>query len=101
MPKIEAPPLARYTTLIDYVPHYGDFVIWAGWFTQWFGVVSALDRDKEEISIIFEGSPFLLFTLLPSEHVGNTKTIKLSTICNARKGSWAILRNDTTLTWFV
>jgi hypothetical protein len=93
--KVEPPPLANYLSVVDYIPQYGDYVIWCKWFTTWHGTVTYFDVDKSEVSIIFEGTPFLLFTLDELKHEKYTRKIKLSKIRSSLKGSWAVLRHDT------
>ena len=95
MPKVEPPPLANYVSIADYVPQYGDYVVWCKWFTTWHGIVADFDVNKNEVGIIFEGTPFLLFTLDGFKYEKYTRTIKLPKIRSSFKGSWAVLRHDT------
>ena len=57
MPKVEPPPLANFVSIADYVPQYGDYVVWCKWFTTWHGIVADFDVNKNEVDIIFEGTP--------------------------------------------
>jgi len=93
--QVELPPLANYISIVDYIPEYGDHVVWCKWFTTWHGVVTGFDVNKNEVDIIFEGSPFLLFTLDASKHEKYTHTMKLPKIKSSIRGSWAVLRHDT------
>ncbi len=100
----EIPPLAQYRRLADYVPAYGDYVVWSGWFTTWHGVVSNFDPKTNELYIIFAGVPLLLFTMGEDEQKKETNKIKLSKIKNASQGSWAIQQHDRThnaIVWYI
>ena len=102
--QVELPPLANYMSIIDYVPEYGDYVVWCRWFTSWHGVVVGFDVNKNEVDIIFEGTPFLLLTLDTSKHEKYTRTVKLSKIKSSIRGSWAALKHDTqhnSTIWYV
>lgn len=104
MPKMDMPPLARFSNLEDYVPAYGDVVIWAGWLTTWIGVVSDFDRDTNTLQIVFNGVPYVLFTLRPEEYVQHMRKISMTDIRGATKGVWAIQKHDTqrnTVVWYV
>lgn len=92
----DLPPLAHYRGLDEYKPSYGDFVIWTGWFTTWHGVVTNYDEEAREVSIIFSGVPFVLFTLADDEQEKETRKIKLSQIRAAAHGKWAIQQHDYT-----
>lgn len=101
---IDGPPLARYRQLITYVPEVGDFVVWAGWFRTWYGVVNSVDPDGESVTIIFEGLPSLLFTLTADEQPKNTHEIKTGKIKSARSGSWAVMKhekNHNATVWYI
>jgi hypothetical protein len=88
--KVETPLLACYKSLVVYTPKFADFVIWSGWIRTWYGVVNNYDAATDIISIIFEGSPKLLFTLTESEMRETTYYIKLSDIRNHKRGAWYI-----------
>lgn len=100
----DLPPLAQYRQLGEYIPHYGDNIIWSGWFSTWFGVVTDFDETTGELSIIFAGVPFLLFTLTPEEQTKETRKVKLSKIQSARHGTFAVNTHDYTRNasiWYV
>ena len=101
---INMPPLAYHTSRQKYTPKYGDFIIWSKWFTTWYGVVSDYDLDKNEVSVIFEGLPVLLFMINNDEQYKLTYKIKLMDIRNAKSGKYAILQQDESTkegVWFV
>ena len=102
--KIDMPPLAYHSTRKNYSPKHGDFVIWSKWFTTWYGVVSHYDIEADEIYVIFEGLPFLLFTISNDQQGKLTYKIKLSDIRNAKNGQYSILQQDSSTkegVWFV
>jgi len=102
--KSDLPPLAQYKSLSEYLPAYGDYVIWSGWITTWHGIVSYYDSKSNELHIIFSGVPFLLFTMGDDELQKETKAINLAKIKNATQGSWAILQHDykrNTNIWYI
>lgn len=104
MPQVDLPPLAVFASLDDYVPQYGDIVIWCGWFTSWIGVVSGHDREAKELHIVFSGVPYVLFTLQPEEHAENTRRIPLAKIKGAARGVWAFQQHDAqrnTIVWYI
>ncbi len=94
MPKTETPVLAQYLNLDNYIPKYGDYVIWSGWFATWHGLVVDFDAEFQQVSIIFAGLPYLLFTLSDEEQEKETKKIPLTRIQNASRGAWAVMRHE-------
>lgn len=102
--KQDAPALASYLQLDQYIPQYGDFVIWSGWITTWVGVVCDYNNKMDEITIIFSGVPFVLFTLTDSEQIKEMRRFKLDKIKSSSKGVWAINRHDSqknSSIWFI
>jgi hypothetical protein len=102
--KINPPPLVQYRDIVNYTPRYSDYLVWSGWFTTWHGVVTNYDAEKEEVSAIFSGIPFVLFTLNDEEQQSETRIIKLSKICSASHGKWAVLQHDhanNTNIWYI
>lgn len=91
-----SPPLAHYRPIDGYVPSYGDFIIWSGWFTTWHGVVSNFDSDANEVTIIFSNVPYILFTYDPDEQIKESRTIKLNEILSSRHGTFAVMKHDYT-----
>ena len=87
---VELPPLATYKALSTWTPRYSDFVVWAGWFRIWFGLVNNFDPKDNKVSIIFEGTPRLLFTLTEAEMKANSYVFDLSYIHSNRRGRWYI-----------
>ena len=90
----DLPPLAQYRPRSQYVPQYGDYVVWSKWFTCWHGVVKFFDDRSDELHIIFAGVPFLLFTMTEAEQEKDTTKIKLSELRGAKNGKFAILQHD-------
>ena len=97
-------PLAQYNPLSKYLPQIGDFVVWSGWFTTWSGIVNGFNPDTTDVSIIFAGMPYLLFTLSESEMKKSEKILPLSKITSALHGEFAVLKHDQTRNaciWFI
>lgn len=88
------PPLAYWRKLSEWEPKYGDYIVWAGWFSQWHGVVSTVDNDI--LSVIFSGLPLVLFTLTDQEQAHETYQLAVSQIRTARAGSFAVMQHDYT-----
>lgn len=88
--KVDMPPLAQYKNRSQYVPSYGDYIIWSGWFTQWHGIVTAYDDKSGDVSIIFAGIPYLLFTMPEQQYAKETTIIPLHKLQNAPNGKYAI-----------
>ncbi len=88
------PPLVQYRDLTEYTPAYGDFIVWTGFLTTWCGVVANYDKETESLSVIYNGVPFVLFTLTPEEQMQDMSEVKLGEIRNASKGKYAIQQRD-------
>ena len=98
------PPLVQYRDLTEYSPAYGDFIIWTGFITTWCGVVTNYDKEEDKLSVIYNGVPFVLFTLTPEEQIQDTTIVNLGAIRNAPKGKYAIQQRDpaTNVTvWYI
>lgn len=87
---MESPPLAHHRPRVDYVPKYGDYVVWSRWFSTWHGLVTDYDQKTDEISIIFAGVPFLLVTMEEADMPRETRKIRLSELRQAPNGKYAI-----------
>ena len=102
MQKIELPPLAVYRALSTWTPRYADFVVWAGWFRIWFGLVNDYDAKSGKVSIIFEGTPRLLFTLTESEMKKNVYVFDMADIHANKRGRWYIQQSvDGSTIWYI
>ena len=88
------PPLAQYRPRSQYIPQYGDYIVWSRWFSCWHGIVKFYDNNIDEVHIIFAGVPFLLFTMSEQQQDAETKKIKLSELRDSKNGKYAILRHD-------
>ena len=88
------PPLAQYRPRSEYVPQYGDYIVWSRWFSCWHGIVKYYDNHVEDIHVIFAGVPFLLFTMTEQQQEKETVRIQLSKLRGSRNGEYAILRHD-------
>lgn len=98
----ELPPLAQFRPRVQYVPQYGDYVIWSRWFSCWHGVVKFYDEQTGDIHVIFAGVPFILFTMNDQEQDKETKKIKLSELRGAKNGKFAILQHDSQASiWYI
>ena len=94
MPAIDLPPLAIYRRVSDYVPAYGDFIVWSGWISSWHGVVSYSDPESNNVSVIFSTLPFLLFTMDNKMQEKETRILPLAFIRNSSNGVFAICQHD-------
>jgi hypothetical protein len=96
--RTENPPLVQYLQLNQWIPRVGDFLVWAGNFKTWYGVISSVDQHVSDgttnISVIFESLPMLLFTLTEDEQKENTQIMRLSEITTARVGTFSVMQND-------
>lgn len=90
----ELPPLAQYFPREQYVPQYGDYIVWSRWFSCWHGVVKYFDEEANDVHVIFAGVPFLLFTMSNEQQEKETFKIKLSELRSARNGKYAILQHN-------
>ncbi len=100
----DLPPLAHYKDIAEYVPHYGDVVVWSGWFNSWYGVVTDFDAETGDLSVVFGGLPSLLFTMKDHEMQKETRKITLAKIQAASHGTFAVHQHDFTRNislWFV
>lgn len=87
---MQPPPLAHYKSRAEYTPAYGDFVIWSGWFTSWYGFVTNYNKETQQVSILFSGLPYLLLTMDPKDHEKETRTISLLELRQAANGKYTI-----------
>ena len=88
-------PLAQFKPLSFYRPRIGDFVVWHGWFSHYFGIVSAIKKDTQIVTITKAGLPHLLFTMTPEEtsNPQNTVTTSLAAIMRT-KSQFAFLQDN-------
>lgn len=84
------PPLAYHKSIRDYKPQFGDFIIWKKWFSTQYGVVNGVDLETDIVSVIFEATPMLLFTLDQDEMAEKTYLLRLSNIRSHKKGRFYI-----------
>ena len=87
--------LAYFKPINTYVPKVGDFMIWHGLFTHFYGIVNAVDESI--IKVIYEGMPSLLFTLDKDEIDKKFKLIKIKDIKKSR-GGYTMLQGGI---WYV
>lgn len=92
MPNVSLPDLALVRPIANWVPQYGDLVIWSKWFTTWYGFV--IDEQNDKIFITFEGTPHLLVTMNDVEITRNIKRITMFDIKGQRRGKWSIIQSD-------
>lgn len=96
------PPLAQYKARSEYVPKYGDYIVWSKWFSTWHGFVVNYDKSSDEVHAVFAGVPFLLLTMEESDHETETVKIKLSKLRSAPNGKFAIQTMEgQTPVWFI
>lgn len=102
MKQVDNPPLAHYRSLAEYKPKYGDYFVWSRWFSTWHGIITNYDEKTQELSIIFAGIPYLLFTMDESDQERETKKIKLSKIVSSANGKYAIQTTEGNNTiWYI
>jgi len=87
--------LAEYKPISTYKPRVGDFVVWHGWFTHFYGVINGIDDNK--IRVVKAGMPVLLFSMDPDEMDKNLEVLSLNKIRRSR-GAYAIQQNGI---WYV
>lgn len=98
--RINEIPLAHFRNLTQYSPMVGDFVVRKGWFNTWTGVVTKF--DKGIISIAFEGTPKLLFTMTPKQIIQNTIEYNFSDIVTGHiKAFYFQQIEKSTTIWYV
>ena len=88
--------LAQYRPIATYTPTAGDFIIWHGWFTHYYGVITKAE-DNGLIYAIRSGMPNLLFTMNPAKMQENVTKLYLDDVRRSR-GSYAILQRNV---WYI
>ncbi len=88
--------LATFGDLGNWRPKIGDFIIWTGWCFRWYGVISAVDGDQ--LYIVKDGLPKLLFTIPESERSKYTIKKSAGSIKSSRGGEWSILQGSV---WYI
>jgi hypothetical protein len=83
--------LARYRGLTTWKPKLSDFVIWHGWFSRWYGIISGINGNQ--ITVIKENLPKLLFTMPESDRSKNTISLQVDKIKSSRGGEFHILQD--------
>lgn len=98
---VTPPPLAQFMPVSNYNPRYGDFVVWSGWVRSWFGVVSNVSKNGQ-VTVIFEGTPALLFTMTQQEMQQNSKVFDIGALRTKRCGSLVFNQHhDGSSIWYV
>lgn len=93
--------LAYYKSIGEWAPRVGDNIVWHGWLTHWFGVVSGIAPDGT-VSIIKAGLPVLLVTLTEPAMVQNTINVHLSEIRQGVGGKYSVVQaHGNNLIWYV
>lgn len=94
--------LAHHVAISQWTPQIGDIIIWHGWFTHYFGVVSNVLREENTVEVIKRGLPILLFTMTAEEYKKNTTKIDIGTIKGSTGGKYAAIRAIRgNLTWYI
>lgn len=104
MVKTLPPALVQYTSISKYVPEYGDYIIWSGMLTTWHGIIVEYDIEKNQIVIIFEGTPYLLFTSDDKKMNKNSYRMDLSKIKGSVRGKFSIMKHvkeQNAVVWYV
>jgi hypothetical protein len=87
--QVDLPALAFYKSRDEWVPQYGDYLVWSRWFSTWHGLIINYNGD-DLLDVIWAGVPYLLFTLSQKEQQNATKQISLSKIKRSKNGAYAI-----------
>lgn len=89
-------PLARFGNIAAWDPQVSDFIIWHGWFSRWYGVVSLVLGDN--VLIVKENLPCLLFSMPQSEYEKNSIQVPISKIKGSQGGEFHVLQKDI---WYI
>jgi hypothetical protein len=93
--------LAQYAPINTWKPGVGDVIIWHGFFTHWFGIVSQIQPDGS-VCVITSGLPLTLFTMNQDTMKKFVKTVHFTRIHASRGGEWAVAQTSGgTTTWYV
>jgi hypothetical protein len=87
--------LAYWKDLAFYVPKIGDFIVWHGWFSRWYGIVGEIDKDT--LTVIKDNLPKLLFTMPQFDYKKNSIKLSISKIRSSRGGEYSVLQERTWL----
>jgi hypothetical protein len=102
MPNVTPPPLAVYKAITEWIPKYSDFVVWKKWFRTSYGVVSDFNATAGQVSIIFENTPRLLFTMTEQEMKAQTLVFDVNDVRNWKVGRWYAQQNGSgNVIWFI
>ena len=90
-------PLAQFRPIKAYKPRVGDFVIWHGWISHYYGIIVRIDKD--DVYITRAGLPQLLLTMTPDE-VNDDRNIVMVNIHKLRRSraQYAIQQNGV---WYI
>ena len=91
---VDLPPMANWLDMGKYNPAYGDVVFWSGYFSNWVGVVTNYDPQRDVITIVFGGLPILLFTMEDAEQNKSTYKLPLDRLRRSRPGTFSVLQHD-------
>lgn len=105
MPQTHTPTrrdhLAHFKSIAAWEPEVGDFIMWHGWLTHWYGIISDINPDWT-ISVIQKGLPFLLFNLSPTESEKSKVRIDIDKIISSSGGEYAILQSNSGMdVWYI
>ena len=95
--------LAYYKAVAEWHPQVGDYVVWHGWLTHWFGIVRQIDQDGS-LHVMKQGIPILLFSLSNNEPAMDENTVKIHSaeIRNSSGGRYAVIQAaGNNIVWFV
>jgi hypothetical protein len=92
---------AQYLPIADWRPIVGDFVIWHGWFTHWFGYVTSID-NKGCLSIVKSGLPTLLMRMNQTDMIRNTIKMNMFKIMESKHGGYAAIQlSRGSIVWYI
>lgn len=87
--------LLRYGNISTWQPMHGDFVIYVGWWpwSNWYGIISDIDRINGVCKIIKEGIPVMLTRI--NKNILNKYKIEIdvATIQSSNSGAYSVLQN--------
>ncbi len=94
--------LAHYKSIAEWTPQVGDFLIWHGWLTHWFGVICGVSNQDHTVTVIKKGIPILLLTLDQGEYEKNREIIPAARIRRSVSGKYTAQRAiGNNIVWYI
>lgn len=94
--------LSRYKSIQEWDAQVGDIIIYHGWFTHWFGVISLVDKNNNTVGVVKAGLPILLVTLSGSKMDKSRRTLDIDDIRASSGGRFSIIKSvHNMMVWYV